>query len=85
MRNLPFTKDALEAIVEKFPTPFHIYDEAGIRANVKRLQESFAWNEGFREYFAVKALPNPIIMKLLYVITSYSIHYTKLYDVPHLR
>jgi diaminopimelate decarboxylase len=66
MRNLPFTKDALEAIVEKFPTPFHIYDEAGIRANVKRLQESFAWNEGFREYFAVKALPNPAIMKLLF-------------------
>ena len=66
MRNLPFTKDALEAIVSKYPTPFHIYDEAGIRANVKRLQEAFAWNEGFREYFAVKALPNPIIMKLLY-------------------
>ena len=66
MRNLPFTKDALEAIVEEFPTPFHIYDEAGIRANVKRLQEAFAWNEGFREYFAVKALPNPVIMQLLF-------------------
>ena len=66
MRNLPFTKDALEAIVEKFPTPFHIYDEAGIRANVKRLQDAFSWNEGFREYFAVKALPNPVIMKLLF-------------------
>ena len=66
MRNLPFTKDALEAIVTKYPTPFHIYDEAGIRANVKRLQEAFAWNEGFREYFAVKALPNPVIMKLLF-------------------
>ena len=65
MRNLPFTKDALEAIVSKYPTPFHIYDEVGIRANVKRLQEAFAWNEGFREYFAVKALPNPVIMKLL--------------------
>ena len=65
MRNLPFTKDALEAIVSKYPTPFHIYDETGIRANVKRLQEAFAWNEGFREYFAVKALPNPVIMKLL--------------------
>ena len=65
MRNLPFTKDALEAIVSNYPTPFHIYDEAGIRANVKRLQEAFAWNEGFREYFAVKALPNPVIMKLL--------------------
>ena len=66
MRNLPFTKDALEAIVEKFPTPFHLYDEAGIRANVKRLQDAFSWNEGFREYFAVKALPNPVIMKLLF-------------------
>ena len=66
MRNLPFTKDALEAIAAKYPTPFHIYDEAGIRANVKRLQEAFAWNEGFREYFAVKALPNPMIMKLLF-------------------
>ncbi len=66
MRNLPFTKDALEAIVSNYPTPFHIYDEAGIRANIKRLQEAFAWNEGFREYFAVKALPNPMIMKLLF-------------------
>jgi diaminopimelate decarboxylase len=66
MRNLPFTKDALEVIVEKFPTPFHLYDEAGIRANVKRLQDAFSWNEGFREYFAVKALPNPVIMKLLF-------------------
>ncbi len=66
MRNLPFTKDELEAIVSKHPTPFHIYDEAGIRANVKRLQEAFSWNEGFREYFAVKALPNPVIMQLLH-------------------
>lgn len=66
MRNLPFTKDAMEAIVEQFPTPFHLYDEAGIRANVKRLQDAFSWNEGFREYFAVKALPNPIIMQLLF-------------------
>ena len=65
MRNLPFTKDALEAIAAQYPTPFHIYDEAGIRANVKRLQEAFSWNEGFREYFAVKALPNPVIMMLL--------------------
>lgn len=68
MRGLPFTKDQLESIVKQYPTPFHIYDEAGIRANVKRLQESFAWNEGFREYFAVKALPNPAIMKLLFDI-----------------
>lgn len=68
MRGLPFTKDQLESIVKQYPTPFHIYEEAGIRVNVKRLQESFAWNEGFREYFAVKALPNPAIMKLLFDI-----------------
>ena len=68
MRALPFTKEELEAIVLKYPTPFHIYDEAGIRQNVLRLQEAFAWNNGFREYFAVKALPNPAIMKLLHSI-----------------
>ena len=68
MRALPFTKEELEAIVLKYPTPFHIYDEAGIRQNVLRLQEAFAWNNGFREYFAVKALPNPAIMKLLHDI-----------------
>ena len=68
MRALPFSKEELEAIVQKYPTPFHIYDEAGIRNNVLRLQEAFAWNNGFREYFAVKALPNPAIMKLLHSI-----------------
>lgn len=68
MRALPFSKEELEAIVQKYPTPFHIYDEAGIRQNVLRLQEAFAWNHGFREYFAVKALPNPAIMKLLHSI-----------------
>ncbi|MEN6594199.1 MAG: diaminopimelate decarboxylase [Clostridiaceae bacterium] len=68
MRSLPFNKEELEAIVQKYPTPFHIYDEAGIRSNVLRLQEAFAWNAGFREYFAVKALPNPMIMKLLHSI-----------------
>lgn len=68
MRALPFSKEELEAIVQKYPTPFHIYDEAGIRKNVLPLQEAFAWNNGFREYFAVKALPNPAIMKLLHSI-----------------
>lgn len=68
MRSLPFNKEELEAIAQKYPTPFHIYDEAGIRGNVLRLQEAFAWNAGFREYFAVKALPNPMIMKLLHSI-----------------
>lgn len=66
MRNPPFDKEKLEAIVREYPTPFHIYDEAGIRENVRRLQEAFAWNKGFREYFAVKALPNPVIMRLLF-------------------
>ena len=66
MRPVPFTKEALEAIVAKVPTPFHIYDEQGILDNLARLQEAFAWNEGFREYFAVKALPNPVILRLLH-------------------
>ena len=66
MRPLPFTKDQMERIVRDYPTPFHIYDAEGIRENVRKLQNAFAWNPGFREYFAVKALPNPIIMKLLH-------------------
>ncbi len=66
MRALPFTKDQMERIVRDYPTPFHIYDAEGIRENVRKLQKAFAWNPGFREYFAVKALPNPIIMKLLH-------------------
>ncbi len=65
MRPVPFTKEEIEKICEEFPTPFHIYDEKGIRENVKRLKKAFSWNEGFREYFAVKALPNPVIMKIL--------------------
>ena len=62
----PFvTKQQLETITAQYPTPFHIYDEAGIRANTRRLQAAFAWNPGFREYFAVKATPTPAILKLL--------------------
>lgn len=62
----PFiTKEQLQEIVTKHPTPFHIYDEKGIRENARRLKEAFAWNNGFREYFAVKATPNPYIMKIL--------------------
>lgn len=56
----------LEAICQKFPTPFHLYDEEGIRENAKRLKAAFAWNPGFREYFAVKATPTPAILKLLH-------------------
>lgn len=62
----PFvTKDQLEAIAARYPTPFHIYDERGIRENARRLKAAFAWNPGFREYFAVKATPTPAILKIL--------------------
>ena len=65
MKTLPFTNDQLEAITQTYPTPFHIYDEAAIRANARRLKAAFAWNKGFREYFAVKAAPNPHLLALL--------------------
>ena len=65
MKKLPFDKAQIERICEEYPTPFHLYDERGIRDNVRRLQKAFAWNPGFREYFAVKALPNPVIMQIL--------------------
>ncbi len=59
------TLDKAKEIIEQIPTPFHIYDEAGIRRNARALKEAFSWNPGFREYFAVKATPNPYILKLL--------------------
>lgn len=59
------TKEQLTDIVSQYPTPFHLYDEKGIRENAKRLKEAFSWNPGFREYFAVKATPNPFILKIL--------------------
>ena len=63
---VPFvTKDQLEAIAAQYPTPFHLYDERGIRENARRLRAAFAWNPGYREYFAVKATPTPAILKLL--------------------
>ncbi|MBR4875115.1 MAG: diaminopimelate decarboxylase, partial [Clostridia bacterium] len=65
MKTLPFTKEQLEAITSVHPTPFHIYDQAGITRTVRDLQAAFAWNEGFKEYFAVKALPNLAIVQLL--------------------
>ncbi len=66
MKTLPFDKAQMQAIVSQYPTPFHIYDEAAILKNLKRLQDAFSWNPGFREYYAVKAEPNPAILKLLY-------------------
>ncbi len=66
MEKKPFvTLGQLEKIVEKFPTPFHLYDEKGIRENARNLKAAFAWNKGFKEYFAVKATPNPYILKIL--------------------
>lgn len=62
----PFvTKAQLEEIAEKYPTPFHLYDERGMRANARGLNQAFAWNRSFREYFAVKATPTPAILKIL--------------------
>lgn len=61
----PFVSlEQIEEIVKQYPTPFHIYDEKGIRENAKMLKQAFSWNKGFREYFAVKAEPNPVIMKI---------------------
>lgn len=63
----PFvSKEQLEEIITQYPTPFHIYDETGIRENARRLKAAFAWNPGFKEYFAVKATPTPAILKLLH-------------------
>lgn len=62
----PFvTKEQLEEIVKEYPTPFHLYDEKGIRENVKVLKEAFSWNDGYKEYFAVKANPNPFLIDIL--------------------
>lgn len=65
MKKAFITKEQVEEIVKKFPTPFHIYDEKGIRENARALKDAFSWNKGFREYFAVKATPNPFILKIL--------------------
>ena len=66
MNKKPFvTKEKLEEIIKTYPTPFHIYDEKGIRENAKALKEAFSWNKGFKEYFAVKATPNPYLIDIL--------------------
>jgi len=64
-KHVPFTKDQIESIIATHPTPFHIYDEKAIRENARKLKELFSWAPGFREYFAVKATPNPYILKIL--------------------
>ena len=59
------TLEQAREIAKTYPTPFHIYDERGIRENAARVTEAFSWNKGFREYFAVKATPNPFLLKIL--------------------
>ena len=65
MKAIPFTKDQIEALAGQHSTPFYVYDEAGIRRQARELNAAFSWNKGFKEYFAVKALPNPAIMEIL--------------------
>ncbi len=66
MQKKPFlTLEQAQSIIKDIPTPFHIYDEKGIRENARRLYKAFSWNKGFKEYFAVKATPNPYLIKIL--------------------
>jgi diaminopimelate decarboxylase len=65
VKSLPFSKEKLEEIIKTHPTPFHIYDEKGIREFARKFNISFSWNHGFKEYFAIKATPNPYLMKIL--------------------
>ena len=66
MNKKPFvTLDKLKEINKEYPTPFHLYDEKGIRENASKVKQAFSWNKGFREYFAVKANPNPFIINIL--------------------
>ncbi len=64
-KTVPFSKEQIEKIIESYPTPFHIYDEKAIRENARNFLKAFSWNEGFKEYFAIKAAPNPYLMKIL--------------------
>ena len=64
-KTLPFDETRIREIIKDYPTPFHIYDEAAIRTNARRLNTAFAWCEGFKEHFAVKANPNPHLLKIL--------------------
>ena len=66
MEKKPFiTLAQAQEISKVFPTPFHLYDEKGIRENARRLHEAFSWNKGYKEFFAVKATPNPFLLKIL--------------------
>ena len=64
-KKLPFNKEELEEICKKYPTPFHIYDEKAMLDNARKFNDAFSWNKGFKEFYAIKAAPNPFLMKLL--------------------
>lgn len=66
MKDLPFNKEKIEEIIKQFPTPFHIYDEKAIRENARNLIKTFSWAPDFKEYFAIKANPNPFLIKILH-------------------
>jgi len=65
MKKSFLTKEQIAEVTKKYPTPFHIYDEKGIRENARNMAKAFSWNKGFKEYFAVKATPNPYLMQIL--------------------
>ena len=64
-KTLPFSKEELAGIADKYPTPFHIYDEKGMREYARKFVKAFSWNPGFKEYYAIKSAPNPFLMKIL--------------------
>ncbi len=64
-KQIPFSKPQLEKIIEQYPTPFHIYDEKGIREYARKFIKAFSWNPGFKEYYAIKSAPNPYLMKIM--------------------
>jgi len=64
-KTIPFSKEEVTAIAEKFPTPFHIYDEKGMREYAQKFVQAFSWNPGFKEFYAIKSAPNPFLMKIL--------------------
>jgi diaminopimelate decarboxylase len=64
-KQLPFSKHQLEKIIEKYPTPFHIYDEKGIREYARKFNKAFSWDPGFKEFYAIKSAPNPFLMKIM--------------------
>ena len=70
MKKTFVTLEQVEEMVKKYPTPFHLYDEKGIRENARKVKQAFAWNQGFREYFAVKATPNPFLLKIFITLSK---------------